>query len=179
MDSSIPCGPSIRPPNLQSLIGFSVRNLWKVDLKDGQEEITGAVGAMIDHLVRKHTSPEDSEAWIDGYSNQSIRLVDGTWSSEQSKDLTGRRGHPMAMSVEKPHSRWLRSDGVLVLHDVDNVTLTLDCINRLKIASPVACIPQLRKAMLLKEKAASRPPCRRHYPDVEKQWKALERGSDW
>lgn len=86
--------------------------------------------------------------------------------------------HPNTVTLEKPHSRWLRDDDTIVLHDLDNITLIKDSANKTKGNLPPSAAPMTKRAMELKKRVEHKPPCQGYHAEVEHEWRALERAQD-
>jgi hypothetical protein len=83
--------------------------------------------------------------------------------------------HPHRVSIEKPQARFLRTDGAVTLHDVENITLTKFCINMCKGNFPASILPQLKEALQLRLKAAVFSPQRGYRSELATKWALLER----
>jgi hypothetical protein len=123
-------------------------------------------------LLKEHTT-NDSTLWKDGYADQLVSIKDAEYPRDIMISGTNLH-HPYSLSIEKPHSRWLRVDGLMSPHDPQSCTLTKLCINLCKGTFAPAILPQLKRAIELRRKVQHQKPCRGYHAEVEKAWKALE-----
>ena len=93
---------------------------------------------LVQMLVDAHTTAEDEMKWVDGYSDDQGDLREAHYRAGDRTSGSQSSSHPFGLSVEKPHQRWIRRDGQLSLHDLENITLTKDCINRVKSSTLAA-----------------------------------------
>jgi hypothetical protein len=110
----------------------------------------------------------DDYRWQDMYG-KAHDIRDAMWS-------IGTGPHPRVCSVEKSFGLFVDSSGDVFLHHMDNIGLTLDCINRLKGTALPACL-LVFKCMLELRKATSGVFAGYH-PEQAKFWEVLERACD-
>ncbi|KAK3074928.1 hypothetical protein LTR53_002239 [Teratosphaeriaceae sp. CCFEE 6253] len=152
------------------------RGVWYCFYKDSKwHEPPWSQADMRERILSKHRGTDPS-AWLDGYALKFLSTADALWPAASKMRVSF--SHPNSLSLEKPFSRWLRADGKLSLHDVENITLIRDCVNRCKGLLPPSAVPHLKKAIQLRQRVNGRDPRQGYYPDVEDEWKILERGHD-
>jgi hypothetical protein len=133
---------------------------------------------LVEGLITKYAFIDDATAWLDGYTDKIRYTSQNAYPKEWNIDPWLASKHPHTMSIERPFSRLLRSDGVITLHDVDNVILTSVGINLMKGSSLPSSLPLLKKALQLKRTDRHGPPRVAYYDETDADWKALERVSD-
>ncbi len=155
---------------------FSVRtalvNNFRHDSKT--RDPTWTVSEMTDLLIKEHACQSDPHTWRDGYSETLVTPADTKYAPELGIDLRIANMHPFKMSIEKPHARSIRKNGIIHLHGLNNVTLTKDCINRCKGNFPPSILPWVKRALQLKLQVDLLPPCRGYHPEVSEQWETIE-----
>jgi hypothetical protein len=132
---------------------------------------------MIDFLIENHVKSDNKSFWYDSYRGDYISLSTRKWPSDANIDLCMANRHPYSMSIDKPHTRVLLADGTVALHDTTNVCLTMTCINLVKGADPPAVLPLLKKALQLKQVAASGRVRADYAPEISDDWEILDRVS--
>jgi hypothetical protein len=159
------------PQTVQGILHVRVLTIFRKDRRIlGQMPFTRE--ELEKALLQNHTI-DDPKLWKDGYSDKLVSIEDAKNSREiMSSGIRLKR--PFSMSLEKPHSRWLREDGSMSLHDPENCTLTKTCINLCKASFPPAILPQLKRAIELRQQVQYQKPCRGYHAEVEQTWKALE-----
>jgi ferredoxin len=156
------------PQNIQGIIRVAVSITLRRD--------THTLGHMsftrenLEKLLLENHTIDDPKLWKDGYSDKLVSIED----AKHPREIMGssiRLNRPFSMSLEKPHSRWLREDGSMSLHDPENCTLTKTCINLCKASFPPAILPQLKRAIELRQQVQYQKPCRSYHAEVELTWK--------
>jgi hypothetical protein len=132
---------------------------------------------MIDFLIENHVKADDKSLWYDSYRRNYVSLSTRKWPSDANIDLCLANRHPYSMSIDKPHSRILLADGTIALHDTTNVCMTTTCINLAKGTDPPAVLPLLKKALQLKQFAASGGVRADYAPEISDDWEILDRVS--
>ncbi|CAN9331184.1 unnamed protein product [Alternaria alternata] len=164
---------------LREQIRFNVLRIHRRERKIEGFVPTWTRDEMTTRLFEEHKT-DDQYTWTRGYApNQIISLRTRSGLGPATNDLTRVGFDPYAMSIEKPHQRFIAhgSDKVS-LHHLDNVVLELHCINLLKARLSVSSVPLHREALLLREQVDGRPPCEGYYKDVEDKWEIIERAHD-
>jgi hypothetical protein len=163
------------PRNVMTAIERSVYRVYSRETKFHEPPFTRAT--LKNFLIDNYTLPGDNHMWKDGYCDKPISLTDATYAPDANVDIRLAGKHPYKLSIEKPMSRGLRSDGKMAIHDLDNVILTKNCINSLKSNSAASVLPLLKKALQLRRSVEDLPPIQCYYPQVSAAWEVLERVS--
>lgn len=132
---------------------------------------------MADFLIENYVKADNKSLWYDFYHGDYVSLSTRNWPSDANIDLCLANKHPYSMSIEKPHSRILLADGTVALHDTTNVCMTMTCINFAKGKDPPAVLPLLKKALQLKQVAASGGVRVDYAPEISNDWEVLDRVS--
>jgi len=122
--------------------------------------------------------PADKSLWYDSYREEYVHLSAKIWLPDTRIDSYLTMSHPHSMSVGKPRSSILRTDGKVARHDMSNVCLTMVCINLLKGTDPPAVLLLLKKAMSLKPRTDGQGIHTGYASDVVDQWEVFQRVSD-
>jgi hypothetical protein len=122
---------------------------------------------LVNHLVATYAFKDDATAWSDEYSDKIRYTSQNGYPKKWKIDPRLASKHPHTISIERPFSRLLRSDGVMTLHDVDNVILTSVGVNMIKGSSLSSSLPLLKKALRLKRTDRHRPPRVAYYNETD------------
>ncbi|KAI8932508.1 hypothetical protein NX059_010690 [Plenodomus lindquistii] len=131
-----------------------------------------------DVLIKQNTLENAPTTWFDDYQGRYVDLAEATYPSTAEVPLRLSGKHPYAPSVEKPYSHFLREDGTVSLHDIGNLVMTMDCINRAKYVGAASVLVLLKNLLQLQTRVAHLPPRTGYYPEVAEEMAIIERAFD-